>query len=243
MKNIEIKTSQNVVLEYELADLRDRIIAYLIDATCMAVGIGILSIIGFAVFQFSGTTGSVYSIFLFCVFIFYSLAMEVLNQGQSIGKMALKIQVIKTTGGHATFSDYAARWVFRMIDIYFSLGGIASILIGSSSKAQRIGDIVAKTAVVKLAPHIDLKLEDLLTIHSQDSYQPVYPQAKQLLEEDVLLLKTTLDRYSQFNNKAHSEAMDQLATRIVQVLGLEQVEQNRKLFLQTVLKDYVVMTR
>ncbi len=30
----------------------------------------------------------------------------------------MKIQVIKLKGGRASFSDYAARWAFRMIDIY-----------------------------------------------------------------------------------------------------------------------------
>ena len=37
MKNIEIKTTQNVVLQYELAELRDRIIAFLIDFVCVIV--------------------------------------------------------------------------------------------------------------------------------------------------------------------------------------------------------------
>jgi hypothetical protein len=130
-----------------------------------------------------------------------------------------------------------------MIDIYFSLGGIACILIASSSKAQRIGDIVANTAVVKLIPKTDLRLKDLLTIHSQDSYTPVYSQAKQLAEEDVLLIKATLDRYRQFNNDAHEEAVQMLANKLADVLGLEEVREGKREFLQTVLKDYVVLTR
>jgi uncharacterized RDD family membrane protein YckC len=241
MKNIEIKTTQNVVLQYELADLRDRVLAYLIDMVCLSVGLAILSAIGLSVF--GGTSGNVWSIVLVCIFIFYSLAFEVLNNGQSIGKQALRIQVIKMAGGRATFSDYAARWVFRMVDIYFSLGGIAAILISSSSKAQRIGDIVANTAVVKLTPKLDLTLKDLLTIHSQDSYKPEFIQAKQLREEDVLLIKTTLGRYRQFKNEAHDEAVDLLAEKIRETLNIEDVNGENDRFLQTVLKDYVVLTR
>jgi uncharacterized RDD family membrane protein YckC len=243
MKNIEIKTTQNVVLQYELADLRDRIIAFFIDFVCMSFGIGILSVIGFTIFSFSETTMGVWSVFLTCIFIFYSLAFEVFNRGQSLGKMAMRIQVIKAAGGQATFSDYAARWVFRMVDIYFSLGGIASILIASSSKAQRIGDIVANTAVVKLIPQMDLDLKDLLSLHSQDSYKPEYLQARQLAEEDVLLIKTTLDRSKQFNNDAHDEAIDLLAEKITQVLEVQNLQGDNRRFLQTVLKDYVVLTR
>jgi uncharacterized RDD family membrane protein YckC len=243
MKNIEIKTTQNVVLEYELADLRDRIVAFVLDAVVMVIGISLLSMIGYGILGMSGTAGDVYGVFLLCVFIFYSLAFEVLNNGQSIGKMAMRIQVIKTAGGHATFSDYSARWAFRMIDIYLSLGGIASILIVSSAKAQRIGDIVANTAVVKLVPKMDLKLKDLLAIHAQESYKVQYPQAKQLIEEDVLIIKRTLDRYRKFQNDAHVDAINQLVARLREVLDIEEEPKDDLRFLQTVLQDYVVLTR
>lgn len=243
MKNIEIKTTQNVVLQYELADLRDRVIAYLIDIVCVGFTIWIVGYIFANAFVLYGTAEMIFVIFLFCIFIFYSLAFEVWNRGQSLGKMAMRIQVIKTAGGQATFSDYAARWVFRMIDIYFSFGGIASILVASSAKAQRIGDIVANTAVVKLTPRMDLKLKDLLSIHSQASYVPVFPQAKQLMEEDVLLIKSTLDRYRKFHNDAHEEALELMTKRIEEVLGIENSIGDQRKFLATILNDYVVLTR
>lgn len=242
MKNIEIKTTQNVVLQYELADLRDRVIAFAIDFVVIMVTIVILASVGFSMI-ISQTSEMIFGMFLTCIFLFYSLAFEVLNNGQSLGKMALKIQVIKTAGGRATFSDYAARWVFRMVDIYFSMGGVASILIASSSKAQRIGDIVANTAVVKLTPRMNLVLKDVLTIHSQDSYQPEYPHAKQLREEDVLLIKTTLDRGRKYNNLAHDEALALLSDRIAQEIEAERRSPDNRKFLQTVMKDYVVLTR
>jgi uncharacterized RDD family membrane protein YckC len=243
MKNIEIKTTQNVVLQYELADFRDRLMAFFIDFVCIIVLLVVLSLIGYSLFSFSKTAQAVFGVFLSCVFIFYSLVLEVNNHGQSIGKMAMRIRVIKTAGGHAKFSDYAARWVFRMVDIYFSLGGIASILIASSTKAQRIGDIVANTAVVKLTPRMDLVLNDLLALHAQNASKPTYLMAKQLVEEDVLLIKTTLDRYRNFKNEAHQEALDLLTERIQRVLQLESAQPDKKVFLQTVLNDYVVLTR
>src|SRR5688500_18553108 len=165
MKNIEIITTQNVALQYELAGLRDRANAFIIDLDFLAFSLSILSAIGYSIFSHSPTGQTVVSIVLSCIFIFYSLAFEIWIKGQSLGKMAMRIQVIKLAGGQATFSDYAARWVFRLIDIYFSLGGIASILILSSSRAQRLGDIVANTAVIKTVPKMDINLQDLLSIH------------------------------------------------------------------------------
>jgi uncharacterized RDD family membrane protein YckC len=243
MKNIEIKTTQNVVLQYELADLRERAVAFLIDLACITVGLLIFFFLGISIIGSNSTGGAILMVFLSCIFVFYSLAFEMWNNGQSIGKMAMRIQVIKTAGGQATFSDYAARWVFRSIDIYFSLGGIASILIASSLKAQRIGDIVANTAVVKLVPQLNLKLKDLLAIHSQESYTPVYLQAKQLMEEDALLIKITLDRYYKFKNESHYEAIELLAEKIKAVLAIENFNEDKKRFLQTILSDYVVLTR
>jgi len=244
MKNIEIKTTQNVVLQYELATFGDRLLAFLIDLICIIVIELVLFLIGISIFSpIYGTAETVLSILVSCVFIFYTLVLEVNNRGQSIGKMAMRIRVIKTAGGQAKFSDYAARWAFRMVDIYFSLGGIASILIVSSTKAQRIGDIVANTAVVKLVPKTTLALNSLLSLHAQNSYKPTYMMAKQLVEEDVLLIKTTLDRYRRFDNDAHEEAIELLTERIRTVLQLENIHPDKKVFLQTVLNDYVVLTR
>jgi uncharacterized RDD family membrane protein YckC len=243
MKNIEIKTTQNVVLQYELADVKDRVLAFAIDFISVMVTILILASIGAPAFSRSETTLVIFSVFLTCIFMFYSLAFELLNNGQSLGKMALRIQVIRTAGGRATFSDYVARWVFRLVDIYLSFGGLACILIASSSKAQRIGDIVANTAVVKLTPKMNLRLKDVLTIHSQSSYTPAYPQAKQLKEEEVLLIKSALDRSRKYNNDAHHEALSLLSARVAEIVEAEQRPSDHRTFLQTVMKDYVVLTR
>jgi len=241
MKIIEIKTTQNVVLQYELADLRERILAFLIDFTIVIFAILILSSLASAIF--SGTALSVVMILVFAVFIFYALAFETLNHGQSPGKIAMRIQVIKVTPGQPTFADYAARWVFRLVDVWFSLGGIASILIASSSKSQRIGDIAANTTVIKLTPRMDLNLKDILDIHAQSSYTPQYTQAKQLHEEDVLLINSALTRYRRYRNAAHQDAINQLADKIAEILRVEDEPRDNKVFLQTVLKDYVMLTR
>jgi uncharacterized RDD family membrane protein YckC len=242
MKSIDIKTTQNVTLEYELADLRDRMLAFLIDSVIIWISIFLLSAIGFDTLFTTELSRTIFAIFLICIFIFYSLLMEILNNGQSVGKMAMKIQVIKITGSRATFSDYVARWVFRMIDIYFSMGGIASILVASSNKAQRIGDIVANTAVVRLVPQMDLKLDDLLNIQSKDSHEPTYREVKNLKEEDVLLIKSTITRYERMQNTGHKEAVVMLADQMQAILDVTRPE-NSLDFLKTILKDYVVLTR
>jgi uncharacterized RDD family membrane protein YckC len=243
MKNIEIMTTQNVVLQYELAGLKDRALAFFIDALVIVVGFSILVGIGTL---FVGESESGLAVMVFIVmgmFMFYSLLFETLNKGQSIGKMALRIQVIKVAGSKITFSDYVARWVFRLIDIYFSIGTIASILVVSSAKGQRIGDIVANTAVVKTMPRLNLTLQDLLALHEKKSYTPKYLPARKLHEDDALLIKSALDRYRKFDNESHEEAIELLTNRIKEVLNIGSDEGDKTRFLQTVLQDYIILTR
>lgn len=241
MKIIEIKTTQNVVLQYELAELRDRILAFLIDFAALVFGLGILMLLASGIFY--GTVLEIVNVLLICAFMFYSLAFEVLNNGQTPGKMAMGIQVIKSTTGRPEFSDYAGRWVFRLVDVWFSLGGVASVMIASSSKGQRIGDIVANTAVVKLTPRMNLTLNDILTMHSQTDYKPSYNHAKQLIEEDVILIKNALDRYRKFGNDAHSQALNLLAKEVTTALNIDEPPGDDQKFLETVLRDYVMLTR
>jgi uncharacterized RDD family membrane protein YckC len=243
MKNIEIITTQNVVLQYELAGLKDRAIAFFLDSVIIIIAFSILVTIGAAATAGSESGATVTVFIVTGMVMLYSLAFETLNNGQSIGKMAMRIRVIKVAGGKITFADYVARWVFRLIDIYFSLGTIASILVVSSAKGQRIGDVVANTAVVKTMPKLNLTLDDLLALHERKAYTPKYLQARKLHEEDALLIKSTLDRYRKFENESHEEAMTLLTNRIKEVLGIDAHEGDETRFLQTVLQDYIILSR
>lgn len=243
MKSIEIKTTQNVRLEYELASLRERILAFLLDMVTMALATLLLSFIFFRVLQASGMVEVVASIITGSVVLFYSLVMEYFNNGQSIGKKLMRLQVIKITGEKAMFYDYLGRWIFRLLDIYISLGAIASMLIASSSRAQRIGDVVSNTCVIKLESSVYLSLNDILKIQSRETYQPVYAQVRHLAEDDVILIKNTIDRFRKYRNEAHSEAVTELTVRIKSLLEIRESNPDNVKFLQTIINDYIVLTR
>src|ERR1051325_8292857 len=164
--------------------------------------------------------------------------MEVFNGGQSVGKLALRIKVVKLNGSEVTLSDYFIRWMFRMVDIYFSLGSIASMLVGSSEKGQRMGDIVANTTVIRLQPKHIMTLSDMLRIGTLDSYTPKFPEVKKLTEEDMLVVKSVIERYSKFPNRAHREALELAAKTIAQQIGITKIPANRTEFLKVVLRDY-----
>ena len=217
-----------MTIEYELAPLSYRLLAFLLDLAILSAGELILYFIGVWIFRGFGGGLTYYEIFM---------------SGQSVGKLALGIRIIKISGKQATLSDYIMRWMFRLIDIYLSMGSVAAILVSSTDKNQRIGDIVANTVVIKLRSSRSLKLKDLLNIHSIDNYQPRYPEVRYLSEEDMLLVKSVLERNRKYGNDAHKEAMDELVKKLMSVLRIVKLQQEKPDFLRTLLNDYIVLTR
>lgn len=187
MRTIEIDTTQNVTIQFELAGVGERIIAYIIDMAVMCICIlALFLMIGFS--QNKETNFYIFYLLIVPLFTFYSLLSEWLFNGQSAGKKLMHLKVIKLTGKQATLSDYLLRWCFRMVDIYLSSGAIASIMINSTQQAQRLGDLVANTTIVRLKPKNVVELKDILKIQTKDEYLPVYKQVVQLNESDLLLV-------------------------------------------------------
>ena len=241
MQKIEINTTQNVSIEFEVASIRERILAFLLDILIMGGSAILLSLLLLAIFR----ENSKYLIYLLVtpIVYFYTIAFEVFNNGQSIGKKVLDIKVVKLNGNEPRTSDYVLRWAFRLIDIYSSAGILAVIFIGSSNKNQRIGDMAAETTVIKIKPSRILSLNDIDSIDSIERYEITYPQTKKFAESDMLLIKSVLDRYRSYPNQAHREALKMMVARVKEEIEIDQNSLSDTEFLQVLIKDYVVMTR
>jgi len=68
--------------------------------------------------------------------------------GQTPGKRAMNIKVAREDGKKMTYADALIRTILRIVDgILFYLLGLIIILV--TEKKQRLGDVLAKTIVVK----------------------------------------------------------------------------------------------
>lgn len=68
--------------------------------------------------------------------------------GQTPGKSLVNIKVVKEGKKKMTYGDALVRTILRIIDgLFFYILGL--IIIAATEKRQRLGDIVAKTLVVK----------------------------------------------------------------------------------------------
>ena len=81
--------------------------------------------------------------------IVYFIVMEALK-GATVGKMAMKLQVVKAADGSAiSWMESIIRNVLRIIDALPFLYIIGIILIAVTAKKQRVGDLAAGTIVVR----------------------------------------------------------------------------------------------
>lgn len=242
MKTIEINTSQNVKIEYQLASVGHRIFAFIIDFIIMML---IYALFMYSMMANNYTVGIFEELFSIVWFGFFSLFSELIGNGQSIGKRALGIKIIKINGGELSFEDYFSRWSMRLLDIYFSIGTIATIMIVSNKNGQRIGDILAGTTVIMKRSDLRFRLSDILKLNLRDkeSYEFEYPLAHRLKENEVVLIKNLVYRSKNFNNKSHKEAKDQLVKRLTEILELDQVPSNQDAFLNKLISEYIILTR
>ena len=238
MSNIEIQTSQNVAIDYEAAPLRDRIIGCLLDMMFLGAGGGFIAV---AIYASTNSSTLAYC-FIVPLIVFYSLALEVFNNGKSLGKMILGTQVVRLDGQEARLNDFLIRWAFRSVDIVLSIGSLATIMVTITKNHQRLGDFVANTVVIKTKPSYSITLESVLKKKSAEGYEPVYPQVVRFSEEQMLVLKNTIDRSVLYKNDAHTEALLLLSKQVAARMEIP-VPQKKLDFLKQVLKDYVILTR
>jgi uncharacterized RDD family membrane protein YckC len=245
MPNIDIRTTQNVTIEYELASLRDRFFAFLLDFFIYSVAMMVcwqvvILLVGDAITEWGG---AVISMSYMVGLLVYHLASDMVGNGQSLGKRALGIRVLRLDGLEPGMGEYLLRSILLLLDFTFTAGALGGILIGSTYKHQRLGDLAANTTVVRNTGQLAFRLNDILKINTLENYEPQYPAVRQMTEADMLLIKNLLGRYQQLQNDAHATAIKEAAVNICQQLNIQSPKGNHVEFLKTLIRDYIVLTR
>ncbi len=244
MKKAEILTANNVAIQYEMASLIQRILAFILDGVILSVYYLIILLLIASVSYSGSSLANIFTYLLFFpVFFFYNLFCEINFNGQTIGKAALGIRVIKLTGETPTLNDYFIRWTYRVIDIWLCAGALAAIFVSSSDKGQRLGDISANTTLIRLNPESKYSIKDILKIGRNSDYTPTYLNVTLMSDEDMLLIKNTLDTIKKKPNSENKKVALELVKKSAEFLQIEEIPKNRTKFLSTLLKDYIMLTR
>ena len=233
MHRIQIETTQNVTIEYNIGSIGDRIIATLIDLLIL-IGYTISAVL--LVSQLNLRLGIAGVIILYFPAFFYDLLCETFMNGQSFGKKVRNIKVVKMDGSQPNFLSYFLRWILRPIDIWFTYGSVALITILINGKGQRLGDLAANTTIIKLKN--EATLDDTILMKVKEDYTPKYPQVSVLSDKEIGLIKDVLERVSKIDDQF---VFDKIVTKCKNVF-LEKLDVTTDLrpltFLQTILRDY-----
>lgn len=73
------------------------------------------------------------------------LTVETLSQGKSLGKLAVGARIVRDDGGAIGLRHAAIRALAGVLEIFFTLGGLAAIVALLDSRSRRLGDLIAGT--------------------------------------------------------------------------------------------------
>jgi len=250
MAEIQITTTQNVTINFNAAELGERILAYFIDLVIKLAYLFFISFV-FSIFSeplftyidnhLDADPWSVMAIIIVigAPIFFYTIVSETLLMGQTLGKKLVKIRVVKIDGYRASFLDYFIRWVMRFVDINIFSGVVALVAIGSSKKHQRLGGMASGTAVINLKSKVGINHTILQEV--SDDYRPTYLSVIKLSDNDVRIIK---ENFVRARAKKDHKTLLILKEKIIGVIG-EQPHDDVTVenFISVIIKDYNHFTK
>lgn len=187
MDNFQIETAQNVTISQNVAGVTDRILAFIVDNLIIAAYLFLVIFI-FSQMDVLGDAAFLYYFTIGLPLLLYHLLWETFWNGQSPGKAALKLRVVKLDGSRPAFSNYLLRWLLRIVDIALGFGSVAIITILFNGKGQRLGDIAATTTVI--SEKSTAGMQSIVIHQLPDNYVPKYPQVMVFKDQDIQSMKT-----------------------------------------------------
>ena len=202
-QNVRVETRQAVFMLRLLSGLIDLLVMFAIIWLSAAYMIPLVEAFGeFAVFV------------IVIAIMMYPFITEVLFHGQTFGKMALKLKVVRVEGEAPSVGDFFLRWALQPVD-YLLLPPVTLCLFVFSDRSQRLGDMASGTMVIRTERSANrmVRLNDFYTV--QVGYVPVYPLAQNLTEGQAEIIHTVLTSYSQSTN----QQINSLAQKVVPICG------------------------
>jgi uncharacterized RDD family membrane protein YckC len=262
MSSLKIQTNFNIELEFEAPEFHRRMFAAILDLLLVFFYFRIIIAIFSSIYDDGFLTDDdqynihwSFLVSMLPVFL-YQLICEITMNGQSIGKKLMRIQVINETGGRPSISQYLIRWLIRTSDytiLYIFViavfsGAVAAIgifiavlaplllldiiLVASTKKNQRLGDLLAHTILVKT--NTKSNIEDTVFQEVADDYIPRFPQVMQLSDRDLNTIKGIL---STSQTRGDFDLASRAADKIKGHLKIENSLSPFE-FLEILLKDY-----
>ncbi len=130
-------------------------IAWLVDSIVLGVVTSVVLFLTLSVFAVEPFFSSLSVNFLSWIGIPEALLVQFVyftalegRYGQTLGKLVSEIKVVNEDGSRVGYRAATLRTILRLIDFLPIFYGVGAVLIWSSGKRQRLGDVVAHTIVI-----------------------------------------------------------------------------------------------
>lgn len=224
MQTKNAQTTHDDVAQYTIAATGERVLACVLDLIIKSVYV--LFAAG-ALISLEVEIVWPYVVFVALPWILYHLLFEIFMSGQSPGKRAFQLQVMRIDGAVAGPGEFILRWVFASIDFYILTGIVALLIVVIGGKGQRLGDVIAGTHVVRrqAIPNV---------VASQNNYLATFPQVARLDPTDITLIQRAIDANREYENL---QPTLMVADKFKELLTI-QTHLSPSDFLNTLVKDY-----
>ncbi|HEO65006.1 MAG TPA: RDD family protein [Spirochaetes bacterium] len=246
-RTITIETPEKIQFVYSISELGTRIAAYVLDLLIQTVVILLVFflLLGGTIYSMSqdddliGNTSKAF--FLLMVFIIrwvYFVLFEVIMEGQSPGKKAMRIRVIRSNGEALDFETIVLRNLLRVVDsIPIPLIPVVGAFVAMmDSKSRRLGDIVADTIVVHEIK-FDLKEPDFSVKLSHDRGRMENLKAK-LNENELYIIRRFLNERTRLKAGREMEVALKLAQQVREKLKIQEDIDQPISFLERVYREH-----
>ncbi|WP_414576163.1 RDD family protein [Anabaena sp. CCY 9402-a] len=248
---VKYRTPESVELEFTLAGIGNRawalLIDYLVLATILTAFLIVWAIIAGQLSdvwqQVFGSTFSLWWVAItfivsFAIYAGYFVFFETLWQGQTPGKKAAEIRVVRDDGRPIGMQQATLRALLRPFDEFLFIG---AFLIMFSRREKRLGDLAAGTIVIQAGtPTISANImisEQAKSLH-QDLIQ--ITDLSKLLPDDFAVIREYLQRRSAMSPKAKSALSLKLSQQVQDILHIENLPAtiHSDIFLEAVYLGY-----
>ncbi|MEM8534369.1 MAG: RDD family protein [Chloroflexota bacterium] len=249
-----IDTPENIEFAYDIAGIGSRFLAAIIDTFLIIVAQVIVFVSAGLILSAFGldTAGTApESVILalstlvgFGILWGYYIAFEAVWNGQSPGKRAIGLRVVREGGRPITFVSSVIRNLIRFADFLPAFYGVGVIAMFIDRRARRLGDLAGGTLVVKERQSVTLEsLSNAPTVAPPQPGDPqreiTLPNIHALNDQDYDLIQEFLRRRSELGRDARARLGIQLASGLQARLGLPQGGDAER-FLQHVAVEYQV---
>ena len=216
---IRVVTPENIAFEYRVAGPFRRLPAMMLDFAIKFIALFVLAIVFSLLFGWI-SPGMSQALLIVCWFFidwFYGGVFETLMNGQTPGKAALGLRVLKTDGQPIDAHQAVLRNILRTADLF--LGGVGVAVMMSNDKYQRLGDIVCGTMVVVEQRQWLLgvaKLDDPRAIQLAGYLPPNFVVPRSMAKA----LSTYVERRKYFSVPRRREVARHLAEPLLERFGL-----------------------